>query len=263
MKNKNTVFDKNNSELRIPNSELLFALPQLNANIISSSIKNDPNSAVLLVLGGRPPEINWLRETSLNFKEIWAADSGGEICKKAGLLPECLIGDFDSICGEDKEWLTSRGVEIIKYPAEKDLTDYQLCLEIAAQRDVKNVIVTGAWGGRFDHAYSNLYSALWGLESGVRVMCLADENESLFYVYSGESIEIDFKKEPLAFSLIALESSSTVSVSGAKWNLSRTRITQKHPYAISNKPENHWIKIDVHEGSVGVYTIHNSECRIN
>ena len=233
-----------------------YIFPQMNANITSTSIENnDPDSIIMLVLGGKPPGINWLMDTSLNYPKIWAADSGGDICKKAGLLPECLIGDFDSICEENKEWLVSHGVEIIKYPAEKDLTDYQLCLEIASHRGVKNVIVTGAWGGRFDHVYSNLYSALWGLELGVRVICLTDKSESLFYVYSGESIEIDFKKEPLAFSLIALESSSVVSVSGARWNISRSRIIQKHPYAISNKPENRKIKVEVHEGSVGIYAI--------
>ena len=97
------------------------------------------------------------------------------------------------------------------------------------------------------------------MELGVRVICLADENESLFYVYSEESIEINFKnkKMPYAFSLIALEPLSVVSISGAKWNLSYSRITQKHPYAISNRSENHSLKIDVHEGSIGVYAVFN------
>ena len=230
-------------------------LPNLKANIASNSIDTDPRSAVMLVLGGKPPEINWLKDAGCSFKEIWAADSGGEICAKAGLTPKYIIGDFDSICEKDTEWLISHGTEIIKYPAEKDLTDYQLCLQIASQRGVKYVVVTGGWGGRFDHAYSNLYSALWGIEFGVRVICLADERETLFYVYSGESIEIDFIKTPLAFSLIALLPSSIVSVSGAKWELSYSRITQQYPYAISNRALNNRIKIDVHEGSIGVYTV--------
>ncbi|MCL1940703.1 MAG: thiamine diphosphokinase [Synergistaceae bacterium] len=245
------------------NYELILPLPQLNAKIISPFIENDPNSTIMFVLGGCPPDVGWLKETGLNFGVIWAADSGGGICKKAGLRPECLIGDFDSISGEDKEWLASQGTEIVEYPAEKDLTDYQLCLEIASKRGIKNVIVTGGWGGRFDHAYSNLYSALWGMELGVRVICLADESESLFYARSGESVEIGFKKTPDAFSLIALEPSSVVSVDGAKWNLSRAPINQKFPYAVSNKPENDRIKIEVHEGSIGIYTImRNSECGI-
>ena len=209
----------------------------------------------MLALGGKAPEINWLKNVSQNIKEIWAADSGGEICKKANIIPKFLIGDFDSICESDKEWFISRGTEIIEYPVDKNLTDYQLCLETAAKNNIKSIIVTGVWGGRFDHAYSNLFSAMWGMEYGVRVICLADESESLFYVYSGESVEIDFIKTPLAFSLIALEPSSVVSINGAKWNLSYSLITQKHPYAISNTPENHRIKVDVHDGVVGVYTV--------
>jgi len=231
-------------------------LPQISARIESKSIENDPDSVIMLVLGGKPPEINWLKEIGTNYKEIWAVDSGGEICRKAGLLPEYLIGDFDSLRKNDKEWFHSHGVEIIQYPADKDLTDYQLCLRTAAEKGKKNVIVTGGWGGRFDHAYSNLYSAMWGMEFGVRVLCLADENESLFYVYAGESIEINFKITPYAFSLIALESLSVVSVNGAKWNLSYSQINQKHPYAISNKPEKDSIKIDVHNGSIGVYAVY-------
>ena len=239
------------------------SLPQLNASIISESLENDPSSTIMLVLGGRPPEIDWLKDASHDFKEIWTADSGGEVCRKAGLLPQCLIGDFDSICEGEKEWLISHGTEIIEYPEEKDLTDYQLCLEIASKKGKKNVFVTGGWGGRFDHAYSNLYSALRGMEFGVRVICIADENESLFYVYSSESIEINYKKTPYAFSLIALTPSCIVSVNGAKWKLSYSQITQKYPYAISNKPENNNIKIDVHEGAVGIYTtMRNSKCGI-
>jgi len=228
-------------------------LPQLNVKIFSNTIENDQGAAVMLVLGGRPPEINWLANFNFNCNEIWAADSGGEICVKAGLLPKYLIGDFDSIGDKEKEWLLSRGTETIQYPIEKDLTDYQLCLKIASQRGVKNVYVTGGWGGRFDHAYSNLYSALWGMNYGVRVICLADEIETLFYIYAGESIEIDFKVMPHAFSLIPLKSSNIVSVDGAKWNLSFSEITQKFPYAISNKPENQRITINAHEGAIGVY----------
>ena len=256
MKNIDCVLPQLNAKILTNNSEFA-SLGDSVGNSSNASIENDQSSTVLLVLGGRSPKIGWLKDVSLNCSEIWAADSGGEICVKAGLLPKCLIGDFDSIGDKEKEWLTSRGAEIIQYPVEKDLTDYQLCLKIASQRGINNVYVTGGWGGRFDHAYSNLFSALFGMSFGVRVICLADEIESLFYVYSGESIEINFKEIPQAFSLIPLGSSSIVSIDGAKWNLSFSEITQKFPYAISNEAENHSIIINAHEGAIGVY-VNNS-----
>jgi thiamine pyrophosphokinase len=237
---------------------LYCELPQLSANILSNQFENNQNSNVMIVLGGRAPDISWLSEASLSFEEIWAADSGGDICKKAGLQPKYLIGDFDSICEKEKEWLVSHGTETIKYPIEKDLTDYQLCLKIASQRGVKNVYVTGGWGGRFDHTFSNLYSASYGMSLGVRVICLSDEIESLFYIYAEESIEICYKDIPNEFSLIPLGLSSIVSVSGAKWNLSFSEITQKLPYAISNKALDQKIKICAHEGAIGVYSINTN-----
>ena len=51
------------------------------------------------------------------------------------------------------------GALITKVPTKKDVTDTQLALQmIKAEYNEAVVIMTGAWGGRFDHAFSAVFS---------------------------------------------------------------------------------------------------------
>lgn len=66
-------------------------------------------------------------------------------------------GDFDSIDKSDYIGLKAAGVEMIGYPAEKDMTDSELAVEIAINRGCSRVILLGAIGSRLDHSISNLF----------------------------------------------------------------------------------------------------------
>lgn len=81
-----------------------------------------------------------------------AADAGYHNAKKLGERVDILIGDFDSIGRVPREEVR----EIQEVPAEKDLTDTQIALEIAVERGADEVIIVGGLGGRLDHTLSNL-----------------------------------------------------------------------------------------------------------
>jgi len=58
------------------------------------------------------------------------------ICRgwnKAG----CSVGDFDSIESEHLEYYMKQNVEILKFPAEKDMTDTELAVNTAIDRGYK------------------------------------------------------------------------------------------------------------------------------
>lgn len=225
-------------------------LPQFSAVLSGDIAEIKP---ILVVLGGRVPDADWLAAVAKNSDEVWAADSGGSACLKAKIIPARLIGDFDSILESDKAHLISHGTIIEQHPKDKDLTDYQLCLKSAAACGKKNVIVTGAWGGRFDHEQSNIYSALWAREWGVRVLCLADEREAIFYLGNREHIEISFSDQSKIVSLLALDMCENVNVNGTQWELNAERLVPNHPYSLSNKPLADKIKVSLRKGSLGVY----------
>jgi len=209
----------------------------------------------LLVLGGRAPELLWLRSAASD-KIVWAADHGADVCMSADIAPHHVLGDFDSICEEGETWLRRFGpeVEVERFTTDKDYTDFQLCLK----RVKGDILVTGCWGGRFDHAFANVFSALWGLEWGARVVAFADESEILIPLSSKgkqrAALELRLLSKVSAISLLPLcESCEGVEVLGTKWELNGATLAQGRPYAVSNVPAGESISVKIEKGVIGVY----------
>ena len=85
-----------------------------------------------------------------------AADGGLRHLQVLNLLPGLLIGDLDSVTPEDVAAMQSAGVEIKRYPVEKDETDLELALLAVASAGWRTVRVAGGLGGRLDQTLGNL-----------------------------------------------------------------------------------------------------------
>ena len=83
---------------------------------------------IIVVAGGRRPEMAWLKEAA-STKRIFCADHGIDYCYEAGILPDFLCGDRDS--GSQENWLLAQndGAKIKTFAREKDDTDLQLLLK--------------------------------------------------------------------------------------------------------------------------------------
>jgi thiamine pyrophosphokinase len=211
---------------------------------------------LFLVAGGRKPALSWM-QCLLPNTVVWCADSGLLACLDAGILPQRLIGDGDSTPPEVWQKAQDDGIAVTRHPADKDLTDLQLAL-FTAGRELAGipVVVTGCWGGRFDHLWANVFSALWAGERGVRILAFADDKETLLLLGEGESLEIELHEEAEAvISLLPLSSEcSGVELSNVRWELKDSLLLQKHPYTVSNRPENKEnISVSLRKGILGVY----------
>jgi thiamine pyrophosphokinase len=162
------------------------------------------------------------------------------------------LGDFDSIGEEGGAWLERLGVETQRYPADKDYTDFQLCL-----RQIKgDLLVTGCWGGRFDHSFANVFSILWGREWGANVRAFADESEVLIPLAGEETLTLAFRARPLVLSLLPLDARCEgVTLHGTQWELNGAELLLARPYAVSNVPVEDRVTVKIEKGSVGVYCL--------
>ena len=86
-----------------------------------------------------------------------AVDGGLRHLLAINRQPHLLIGDLDSVTPEQLEALSSGGVEIQRFPVEKDETDLELALLETTRRGYKTIILVGALGGRIDQMLANLY----------------------------------------------------------------------------------------------------------
>lgn len=204
--------------------------------------------------GGRKPDLAWLKQAA-EGKIIVCADKGVSYCKEAGVIPEYLLGDGDS-AQADFDWAGQNGVQVRKYDAYKDKTDLQLALEfIEQQPDVGLLLATGIWGGRFDHAYSALFSVLAFNKKTSVPAILLDENETMFLFCKENELTLDFNAIPEVISVLPFSDRIKVSLSGCEWPLDKSIIERDNPYAVSNRLKFDETKVGfaLHEGICGLY----------
>jgi thiamine pyrophosphokinase len=230
----------------------LLLLPQ-----VQFLFENDlPVSQVLLVAGGRPPQKEWLAQAAASFP-VWCVDGGIDICQASNVIPQRLIGDGDSATSQGWAWGNTLGIPVEVHPPEKNLTDLQLTLQkVGLIYGQAAVVVTGVWGGRFDHTFSNIYSLLGSEEFGVRGCCAADETEVLILLKGKDSVKIQIKSKPEVVSLLPLATHcSGVFIDGVHWPLADVDLYNGLPYAVSNRlnESSTEITVAVETGWLGIY----------
>ncbi|RGF23148.1 thiamine diphosphokinase [Firmicutes bacterium AM10-47] len=92
---------------------------------------------------------------------IIGVDKGLEFCYRNHVIPDWILGDFDSISKEVIDWYREQQeIPIRQYKPEKDDTDARLGMELALKLGSDKIFLLGATGGRLDHYMGNLQSLL-------------------------------------------------------------------------------------------------------
>lgn len=119
---------------------------------------------------------------------LLAADGGALPLLRIGLVPQIVIGDLDSLDAQSERELQARGVELRRFPREKDETDLEMALLLAAERGATAIDVLGALGGRWDHTLANVAMLDMPELRGRRVR-LIDGRQTLFTVRDSAVLE--------------------------------------------------------------------------
>lgn len=109
---------------------------------------------VLLVLNGALNK-KFLAETAKKYSFILAADGGANKCLKAGIKPDIVVGDLDSVTPKNKVLLRGR----LKQVARQDNSDFEKALDYLKTLKPKQVDIVLSYGGRLDFALSNFLTA--------------------------------------------------------------------------------------------------------
>jgi thiamine pyrophosphokinase len=119
-------------------------------------MKPKTTRVVLFANGNFPAPDRLLSKLTKNDFLI-AVDGGLNHLTTHNLTPNLIIGDLDSTQPDDLLKYQSKGVEVRKYPVEKDETDLELALEYAIKRNPKSIWVVAALGDRLDMTLANVY----------------------------------------------------------------------------------------------------------
>lgn len=180
-----------------------------------------------------------------------AADGGYRNAVKLGHPVHIAVGDFDSFPKDS----IADGIEMIELPAEKDLTDSQVCIETALSRGAQEIILVGGLSGRLDHTLANLCILEDLYARRVHGYITDGYNRARFIRNSGVIIlHSDFKY----LSLIAADQTCKgVSVQGCKYELKNQPVHRRLQFAVSNEIVGNCAMVTVKKG--GLYVIESRE----
>jgi len=157
----------------------------LNRNIDNAEIL--PDNKILIVTGGFTDE-KFL--ASLVLKEryslIIAADKGLVVLDRLKILPDMILGDFDSAGTDIINKYRSKSVPVMTYPSQKDKTDTELAFEWALEQNPSVIDLAGATGSRLDHTMANINLLLAALRKNVDAKILDPGNK--IYLKAGNFV---------------------------------------------------------------------------
>ena len=147
-----------------------------------------PAQRVLIFANGSLPDLPAARALIHPGDFLLGVDGGSRHLARLGLRPHLLVGDLDSLSPQEVAELATAGVEVLRYPPEKDETDLELAIEIALRRGFRELVIVAALGGRVDQALANIFLlSLPGLE-GVSAR-LDDGLDEVFLIRSRATLE--------------------------------------------------------------------------
>ena len=126
---------------------------------------------VVVVAGGEAPRAEAALQVPLDA-EVVAADGGLDHARALGLEVAVAVGDFDSASEEALAAAEASGVRLVRHPTEKDATDLELALDLAASSGASRILVLAGDGGRLDHLLAALLVLGHGRYAAVEIDAL-------------------------------------------------------------------------------------------
>ncbi|GHF55058.1 thiamine pyrophosphokinase [Deinococcus metalli] len=159
---------------------------------------------------------------------VVAADGGARHAGVLGVTVEAWVGDFDSSAGLELD--APREV----HPAAKDETDAELAVRVALKRGAHEVVIVGAFGGRFDHTAALTLGALRLARDAHAGVTLTSGDEWAWPLLPGPALTLDLPPGT-TLSVIAASDLGGLSLSGVRWPLSGADVPLGSGWTVSNE----------------------------
>ena len=168
-------------------------------------------------------------------QNIIVCDRGLEALYKLKIIPNHVVGDFDSVSPEILEFYKKQSQIIFHtYHAEKDNTDTDIALKLAIRLKSSKITIMGALGKRIDHALANIHILKDALEANIPSQII-DTHNRIYLI--NESIQLEKDKIYGKYvSLIPLTSEvEGITLTGFKYPLENYTLPIGTSLGISNE----------------------------
>lgn len=204
----------------------------------------------LIVTGGSIEDafvLKFLKQNPCDL--IIAADSGMEFFYRNGLVPNEIVGDFDSVTAGILEFFRENNpqIKIRKFQPEKDETDTELALRTAINAGCKKIWLLGAIGTRLDHVLGNIHLLGMAMEQDCECIML-DSCNRIRMLQHGMKI---LREEQYGEYISLFPFTPTVkglTLRGFKYPLEKYELQCYHSLGVSNEISQDEAEISFEEG---------------
>lgn len=188
-------------------------------------IKNCTKRAV--IIGGAPignygAVREYLRRDEKDH--IVVCDAGLSHIDALGVVPDLIIGDFDSHPRPKTD------IETIALPCEKDDTDTVYAVRECVNRGFRDFLLLGVFGARLDHTLGNMAILLYLDSLGIPAVAVDDCGD--MRVVSATPVTVD---KCSYFSVLASDGDAIVTITDAKYCLDNAVLGVEYQYGVSNE----------------------------
>ena len=184
------------------------------------------------------------QETGIDLREgdlCIAADAGFGHAQRLGILPDLIVGDFDSakdappevLCGIRE--ITKKDPErVVQLEVMKDDTDTMRAVRIGLSKGYRKFCLYGAMGGkRLDHSLANIQTLLFIKHQGSSGYII--DRDLMLFIAENETVKFP-KGSTGTISVFSLsEESRGVSLKGLLYGMDEGVLKNDFPLGVSNE----------------------------
>lgn len=202
----------------------------------------------LVICNGEMPSSKLLSPLLKPKPFIICADGGANKVRAYGIIPDCIIGDLDSITQKTRHYFSS--VPVIHNP-DQNSTDLEKVLEYLLANHFISAMIVGATGDRPDHTMANF-------------SILLKYHKKLSLQFFDERCTIEIVQKKIRFtamigqqiSLIPMEKCFGITTKGLKYLLKNESLEFGVREGSSNEAVSTTIDISLKNGSLLLFKIH-------
>ena len=196
-----------------------------------------------IIAGAPSPDLSFIRANIPADGFVLCADKGYSYALRAGVMPDIIIGDFDSCTDPIPE-----ADYVTRLPREKDYTDTVHCIDKAARLGYDDIVLFAATGGRLDHTVGNLCALAFARDRGVNAVMLSPQEEIRLL---DMGVYHFHHRDGLTFSLFPFCCEAAVlSIRGAHYPLESGTLRSSVPIGVSNVFEGERAELEIESGRV-------------
>jgi thiamine pyrophosphokinase len=201
-----------------------------------------------IFLNGAPDPPGLLRRVAGRADLVVAADGGARYALDAGVVPDLVVGDMDSLGERRAREIEERGGLLERYPVRKDKMDGHLAVMVVRDRGASTVDLLCAAGGRFSALFAVPHILLAAERMGLRATMVAGWGEA-FVLEAGSRAVVGSPRDSVSIFPLTGPAAG-VTLEGFDYPLENARLEVGDTLGFHNELTGREGRVSVQEGAL-------------